>query len=74
MPAKKNTFEENMTELEKIVTALENADAPLDECIQLFEKGVKLSNECAKMLDAAQQKVKILTDNGEEDFKSEPLD
>ncbi len=69
MPAKKNTFENNMTELEKIVSALENGEAPLEECIDLFEKGVHLADECAKMLEGAKQKVKILTNNGEEDFE-----
>ena len=68
MPAKKNSFENNMAELEKIVSQLESGEAPLDECISLFENGVKLADECAKMLEGAKQKVKILTENGEQDF------
>ena len=69
MPAKKNSFEENMEKLEKIVSQLENGEAPLDECISLFESGVKIADDCAKMLEVAKQKVKILTENGEKDFE-----
>ena len=38
------------------------------ECIKLFEKGVKLSDECLKMLDGAQQKITLLKNDGEVEF------
>ena len=44
LPQKK-TFETNIEELEKIIADLENGDAPLDKCIEMFEKGVSLSGE-----------------------------
>lgn len=66
--AQKKTFESNMEELEKIIDSLEGGDAPLDECIKLFEKGVKLSDECLKMLDGAQQKIKLLKNGDEIEF------
>lgn len=66
--AQNKTFESNMEELEKIIDSLEGGDAPLDECIKLFEKGVKLSDECLKMLDGAQQKITLLKNGGEIDF------
>lgn len=68
MAEKKTTFEENLQRLDEIVSLLESGDAPLEECIKLFEEGVKLSDKCAKSLDEAQKKVKLLTENGEEDF------
>ena len=37
--AKKQTFEQNMTRLEEIVTALERGDAPLEESLALFQEG-----------------------------------
>ena len=67
MAAKKN-FETNMQELEEIINSLEGGEAPLDECIKLFEKGVKLSDECLKMLNDAQQKITLLTEDGETEF------
>lgn len=67
MSDKKNSFEENILELEKIVDSLEKGDASLDECLSLFENGVKISKECMVMLDNAEQKIKLLTqkENGE---------
>lgn len=68
--AQKKTFEQNMDELEKIIKDLESGEAPLDECVELFEKGVKLSGECVKMIDDARQKITLLTEKGEADFAS----
>ena len=58
--AKKQTFEQNMTRLEEIVTALERGDAPLEESLALFQEGTKLISSCNKALDQAQQQLKIL--------------
>ena len=69
MAAKKN-FEKNIDELEKIINELESGDAPLDQCIEMFENGVKLSGECLKLLDDAQQKITLLTKDGETDFNT----
>ena len=62
---KAKTFDESITELEQIVTLLESGDAPLDEAVALFEKGMKLSAKCHDQLDKAEQKVKLLTENEE---------
>lgn len=71
----KPNFENNINELEEIVSKLETGDASLDECIALFEKGARLTDECTKMIDEAEQKIKILFENGEtiseEDFIQE---
>lgn len=71
----KPNFENNINELEEIVLKLETGDASLDECISLFEKGARLTDECTKMIDEAEQKIKILFENGqtvtEEDFAQE---
>jgi len=63
--ATKKTFEESIGELETIVEALEKGDCPLDEAVKLFEKGVKISKECHKRLNDAEQKIKILTETDE---------
>ncbi len=66
--AEKKNFENNIDKLEKIIDELESGDAPLDKCIEMFEQGVCLSDECLKMLDTAQQKITLLSKNGETDF------
>jgi len=66
------TFEEALARLEKIVRSLEEGNVPLDNSLALFEEGTKLVRFCSEKIDAAEQKVKILTEkNGEmveEDF------
>jgi len=58
-------FEKSMGDLEKIVADLERGDMSLDDMLTTFEKGVKLSRECAKMLDASEKKVNMLVKNSE---------
>ena len=41
---KKKTFEENLQELEAIVTKLENGDVALEDAIEAFQQG--LSKSC----------------------------
>lgn len=71
---KENNFETKMEELENVVTKLEKGDMSLDESLTNFEKGMKLSKECNKMLEDAEKKITILLENDgeikEEDFES----
>ena len=58
----KMTFEESMQRLEQIVRAIERGDVPLDASMQLFQEGTALVQQCAKLLDEAEQQVaKIVT-------------
>lgn len=57
---KEKTFEEALRELEEIVNRLEGGDLPLEEALQLFEEGVRLSRACHTKLDEAQRRVEIV--------------
>ena len=57
MPGKKLTFEQQITRLEEIVSALEQGDVQLADSLALFEEGTKLAAACAKQLDQAEQQV-----------------
>ena len=57
----KQKFEDKMARLDEIVRKMESSEGDLDEMLTLYEEGVKLSKECNKMLDEAQQKVTILS-------------
>jgi exodeoxyribonuclease VII small subunit len=57
---KEKAFEEALSELEEIVNRLEQGDLPLEQALQLFEQGVKLSRLCHTKLDEAQKRVEIL--------------
>jgi exodeoxyribonuclease VII small subunit len=71
MATKKVSFEAQLETLESIVQSLEKGDLPLEESLAQFEKGVKLTRECQKLLDNAQQKVTILSQT---DDQLEPFD
>ena len=58
--AKAPAFEEGLDQLEKIVKQLEEGDLPLEKSLELFEKGVRLSEACRKQLQQAEGKVEIL--------------
>jgi len=68
-------FEEAMTQLEETVKKLESGEATLEESMELFEKGVKLSRTCQKLLGDAQLKVtQLLAESDKEvDFDTENL-
>lgn len=61
---KKMTFQENMTELGKIVSQLEKGDIPLEQAVELYGEGVRLSALCKKQLNDA--KIKITEVDGDQ--------
>lgn len=67
-------FEQALEELEELVTRLEEGDLSLEESLKEFERGVKLTRDCQTELKEAEQKVRILTEQGEEeDFDQDDI-
>ena len=67
-------FEEALDELQDIVAILDKGEAPLDESMKLFEKGIALSGYCKKLLDEAEEKVhQVAYDGKEYDYDEEVL-
>ena len=70
-------FEKSMQELEKLVNALEKGDLSLEQSLEAFEAGVKLTRECQEKLSAAEHKVQLLTEEQGQllasDFEDEDL-
>jgi len=54
------SFEASLEELEKVVKELEAGDLPLERALQLFERGVGLSDACRKQLEEAETRVEVL--------------
>lgn len=54
---KKSGFEEQLKELEVIVGRLEAGDLPLEESLELFERGIRMSRELQSALQAANLRV-----------------
>ena len=63
-------FEEAMKELETIVQKMERGELKLEESLQLFERGMALTQQCRVALDTAELKVKTLLDNASKDEAS----
>jgi exodeoxyribonuclease VII small subunit len=55
-------FEDTLAELESLVARMEAGNLPLDEALRNFERGVQLTRECQTALQAAQQRVQMLTE------------
>ena len=70
---KSTSFEAGLDELEKIVSELEAGDMPLEKSIELFERGVGLSEACRKQLQEAETKVEVLLKKGRK-LDAEPFE
>lgn len=71
MATEKNNFEQQLNDLEKIVTNLENGNVPLEDALKEFQAGVKISRELDKKLTSAEETVAKLIDS---DGTEHPLD
>ena len=72
---KEESFESKMQELEKIVSELEKGDLSLEDSLNKFETGIKISKDCNKILEDAEKRITIILENDgelkEEDFSVE---
>ncbi|TGG90370.1 exodeoxyribonuclease VII small subunit [Natronospirillum operosum] len=73
-PTRSNNFEKSLADLEKIVAQLEQGDLSLDEAMQAFEQGVRLTRDCQQQLDSAEQKVRILLDESQSSAAGGPAE
>ena len=58
-------FEGQLASLERIVRELERGELPLEQSLELFEQGVKLSRECQERLNEAERRIEVLLRGGD---------
>jgi exodeoxyribonuclease VII small subunit len=58
-------FEAQLASLERIVRELERGDLPLEQSLELFEQGVRLSRECQERLNEAERRIEMLLRGGD---------
>jgi exodeoxyribonuclease VII small subunit len=58
-------FEGAIAELETIVKRLEEGDLALEQSLELYERGVRLSRYCHARLEEAERRIEVLADGGE---------
>src|ERR671914_3087164 len=59
------SFEAQLATLERIVRELERGDLPLEQSLDLFEQGVRLSRECQERLNEAERRIEVLLRGGD---------
>ena len=67
------SFEESLGELEALVERMESGELSLEESLSAFERGIALTRSCQQALQAAEQRVEILTARTP-DAATEPFD
>ncbi len=54
------SFEQVIGELEVIVGKLENGETPLDDSLELYERGVRAYRQCREILERAEKRIQLL--------------
>lgn len=60
----KQGLEEDLNQLEALVERLESGDLTVENALEEFENGIKLTRRCQKALKDAEQRVEILLAKG----------
>lgn len=66
-------FEKALEKLEIIVEELEKGELTLDEALERYQKGVKLSRFCSKKLEEVESKIEMIVEEGDK-IKKVPFD
>lgn len=56
------SFEQAMDKLESIVSRLESGDVALEQAIELYQEGMKLSQLCDQKLTQVERKIEMLVE------------
>lgn len=65
MGDKKESFEDILGKLEGVVDILERGELSLEDALEQFETGIRLSREGAKRLAEAERRIEEILENGE---------
>ena len=74
MASKGKKFEEEVRDLEAIVSQIDSGELSLEESISAFERGVALIKSLNQKLDEVERKVELLTRNAEGRLQTSSLD
>ena len=69
-----NEFEKAFQQLEKIVQRLEGEELPLDDSLQLFEEGIRLSRFCHQRLEEVEKKIELILADAKGQPVTEPFE
>lgn len=66
-------LETSLDSLESLVERMESGEMSLEESLQAFEEGIRLTRHCQQALQQAEQKVRVLLEQTE-DAEPEPFE
>lgn len=69
-PSKVFNFEQSLEALNTLVNKMEKGHLPLEESLAYFEKGVAIIRDCQLALKKAENKIQILTQEGNESLRA----
>lgn len=64
-------YEDALAELERLVSAMEGSQLPLDALLDNYRRGAQLLDLCRARLQAVEQQVKVLEDGQLKDWVAE---
>jgi exodeoxyribonuclease VII small subunit len=64
MADKRESFEMILKDLESVVETLEAGDLPLEDALEKFEHGIRLSREGAKRIEEAERRIQEILSDG----------
>ena len=68
-------LEKSLEQLESIVSDMEKDTSSIETSLAKFETGIKIIRDCQRSLEAAEQKIKVLTEqNGSSVLVDYPAD
>ncbi|GAA0723742.1 exodeoxyribonuclease VII small subunit [Clostridium malenominatum] len=73
MAKKIESYENILKKLETIVETMDKEELALEASMKNYEEGIALCNKLYKILNEAEGKIKILTENIERDFQVEEI-
>lgn len=71
--SKEPSFEASLERLEQIVDEMESGSLPLKELMEHFSEGIRLSNDCTKMLERAEETMDLLVREEGGEVSASPL-
>jgi exodeoxyribonuclease VII small subunit len=74
MAAKAKKFEDELKDLEDIVSRIDSGELGLEESLAAFERGVALVKSLSHRLDEVEKKIEILTRDASGALKSAPFE
>ncbi|MBM7869204.1 exodeoxyribonuclease VII small subunit [Clostridium pascui] len=69
MGRKAESYEGLMTKLEEILSSMDSGEVSLEDSMKKYEEGIKICNKLYKILNDSENKIKILMNEGEENFE-----